>query len=274
MIAYSRTQAAVLGLIGSLAGSAAAQPLVFQVDSARSSVDITIELMTLAGDRTDSDSSAITGLMYLGADSYTVPGSVVLYDAQFSLIDDLDYNWSFGFAGSAEATLSGAGLFDAVPDAPKGPVPVVGSSFNVPGVAIQVAGIADTSYNILLVGNDTVSQDLSQEPPIPTDLGGEFIVVGDTIEITSSVTFSDTLMVVDGVADAVINGTATIVAVATIPDCPADVASPFGTLNFFDISAYIGLYNSGVPAADYNADGLLNFFDISAFIALYNAGCP
>lgn len=57
--------------------------------------------------------------------------------------------------------------------------------------------------------------------------------------------------------------------------CPIDLAEPFGTLNFFDISAFIGLYNSGDPAADIAEPlGTLNFFDISAFISAYNAGCP
>jgi len=56
---------------------------------------------------------------------------------------------------------------------------------------------------------------------------------------------------------------------------PADIAEPFDTLNFFDIAAYIGLYNAGDPAADLAAPfGSLNFFDISEYISLYNAGCP
>ncbi|MFK7884251.1 MAG: GC-type dockerin domain-anchored protein [Phycisphaerales bacterium] len=57
--------------------------------------------------------------------------------------------------------------------------------------------------------------------------------------------------------------------------CVADIATPFGQLNFFDVSAYIGLYNSQDPSADLAAPfGTWNFFDISAFIAAYNAGCP
>ncbi len=56
---------------------------------------------------------------------------------------------------------------------------------------------------------------------------------------------------------------------------PADLAEPFGQLNFFDISAFIGLYNAGDPAADVAAPfGALNFFDISEYIAQFNAGCP
>jgi|GEM_PF-3664267 len=57
--------------------------------------------------------------------------------------------------------------------------------------------------------------------------------------------------------------------------CPADLAAPFGVLNFFDLAAYIGLYNAGDPSADLAAPfGSLNFFDVAAYIGLYNAGCP
>ncbi len=57
--------------------------------------------------------------------------------------------------------------------------------------------------------------------------------------------------------------------------CPADLAAPFGTLNFFDLAAYIALYNANDPFADLAAPfGTLNFFDLAAYIALYNAGCP
>lgn len=62
---------------------------------------------------------------------------------------------------------------------------------------------------------------------------------------------------------------------ATNPPCPADLAAPFGTLNFFDIAAYIALYNAGDPAADIAAPfGSLNFFDLAAYITRFNAGCP
>ncbi|RMH25152.1 MAG: glucose dehydrogenase [Planctomycetota bacterium] len=57
--------------------------------------------------------------------------------------------------------------------------------------------------------------------------------------------------------------------------CPADLAEPFGTLNIFDIQAYIGLYNAQDPAADLAEPfGTWNIFDIQAYIGLYNQGCP
>lgn len=59
------------------------------------------------------------------------------------------------------------------------------------------------------------------------------------------------------------------------PSCPADIALPFGTLNFFDLAAYIGLFNAGSPDADLAAPfGALNFFDVAAYLGFYNAGCP
>ena len=55
----------------------------------------------------------------------------------------------------------------------------------------------------------------------------------------------------------------------------ADLAEPFGVLNFFDLSTYLTLYNQGNPAADLAAPfGVLNFFDLSQYLSVYNAGCP
>ncbi|MCH8509209.1 MAG: hypothetical protein LAT64_13700, partial [Phycisphaerales bacterium] len=61
----------------------------------------------------------------------------------------------------------------------------------------------------------------------------------------------------------------------THPGCsPADLAEPFGVLNFFDLAAYLDLYNAGDLAADFTGDGELNFFDIAEYLTVFNAGCP
>lgn len=58
-------------------------------------------------------------------------------------------------------------------------------------------------------------------------------------------------------------------------DCPADLAEPFGTVNFFDALAYLTLFNAGDPAADLAAPiGSINFFDVLAYLDSFNAGCP
>ncbi|MGV6815144.1 MAG: S8 family serine peptidase [Phycisphaerales bacterium] len=54
----------------------------------------------------------------------------------------------------------------------------------------------------------------------------------------------------------------------------ADLAEPFGELNFFDVSAFLSAFNSLDTSADLNNDGNFDFFDISEFLNLFNAGCP
>jgi len=57
--------------------------------------------------------------------------------------------------------------------------------------------------------------------------------------------------------------------------CPADLAPPFGVLNFFDITAFLAAFNTQDPIADLAAPfGSFNFFDVVAYITAFNAGCP
>ncbi|MCC5822813.1 MAG: S8 family serine peptidase [Phycisphaerales bacterium] len=56
---------------------------------------------------------------------------------------------------------------------------------------------------------------------------------------------------------------------------PADLAEPFGELNFFDLAAYLTLFNAGDPAADLAEPfGELNFFDLAEYLSIFNQGCP
>lgn len=58
-------------------------------------------------------------------------------------------------------------------------------------------------------------------------------------------------------------------------DCPADLAEPFGTLNFFDVLAYLTAFNTGDVSADLAEPfGTLNFFDALAYLTAFNTGCP
>lgn len=54
----------------------------------------------------------------------------------------------------------------------------------------------------------------------------------------------------------------------------ADLAEPFGQLDFFDVSAFLNAFNSADPSADFNNDTLFDFFDVSSFLTRFNAGCP
>jgi len=55
--------------------------------------------------------------------------------------------------------------------------------------------------------------------------------------------------------------------------CPADLSLD-GSLNFFDVSAFLTMFANGHPQGDVNHDGLYNFFDVSAFLTAFANGCP
>ncbi len=54
-----------------------------------------------------------------------------------------------------------------------------------------------------------------------------------------------------------------------IPDFTGD-----GTLDFFDVQAFLDAFAAQDPAADINGDTLFDFFDIQIYLSLFSAGCP
>ncbi len=54
----------------------------------------------------------------------------------------------------------------------------------------------------------------------------------------------------------------------------ADFAVPFGTLDFFDVQAFLAGFAGHAPEADLNNDTEFNFFDVQMFLATFAAGCP
>ncbi len=102
---------------------------------------------------------------------------------------------------------------------------------------------------------------------------GQFEEVSSTLFTLDPATGAATLV---GVVDA--PGTWDAVGLAidtrTGPACPADLTGD-GNLNFFDLAAYLDLFNTQNPAADLAQPfGVFNFFDLAAYLDLYNAGCP
>jgi hypothetical protein len=55
--------------------------------------------------------------------------------------------------------------------------------------------------------------------------------------------------------------------------CPSDFNGD-GSLNFFDLTAYVQAFIAEDPTADFTGDGHWNFFDVSAFLQAYTTGCP
>lgn len=87
---------------------------------------------------------------------------------------------------------------------------------------------------------------------------------------------SDVVIGALGLAELIKPGTGdAVLAVPYRPECPADLAAPRSTLDFFDVSAFLGAYNAHAGAADMARPfGQFDFFDVSAFLGAYNAGCP
>jgi hypothetical protein len=59
----------------------------------------------------------------------------------------------------------------------------------------------------------------------------------------------------------------------TALSCPVDLNGD-GNLNFFDVSAFLTMFQNQHPQSDLNGDGQFNFFDVSAFLVQYQGGCP
>ena len=68
------------------------------------------------------------------------------------------------------------------------------------------------------------------------------------------------------------SGTAYTLSIAP-PICIADFTND-GIIDFFDVSAFLQLFNNQDPQADLTNDGIINFFDISTFLQLFPLGCP
>ena len=80
---------------------------------------------------------------------------------------------------------------------------------------------------------------------------------------------------VNGTTNTVFSAPATVVLKVSNPSCnDADLATPYGELNFFDVSAFLVAYNASDPVADFNGDVQFNFFDVSAFLTAFGNGCP
>ena len=113
-------------------------------------------------------------------------------------------------------------------------------------------------YSPLVVGNSIWVNSLVQ---IPADLTPGNYFIGTIV--------SEALGIETNLGNNWVSGTVSI----TVLECPADLSGD-GTLNFFDISAFLQAFNSSDPIADFNNDGQFNFFDISAFLNAFGNGCP
>jgi len=81
--------------------------------------------------------------------------------------------------------------------------------------------------------------------------------------------------ILNGTSNIVYSDPATVRIVVENPSCNgADLAEPFGVLDFFDISEFLTRFSEQDPVADLNNDGLYDFFDVSDLLNEFDIGCP
>ncbi|MGP1273166.1 MAG: GC-type dockerin domain-anchored protein [Phycisphaerales bacterium] len=256
-----------------LGPAAAAQPITLTVDPAQSVIDVSIELATALGNRTDSDSSPVVGFATIELEPSPAFASITLTDYSFAAQDTLSFVFDYGFLGSVTATGAGIGL-----ELPVGGAATTGlvdgaGAFSLIGVPTQTIGtITSTGTGIVGAGIGTIVTDLGANAPASLDTAGTITVVGDTVTLAITVPLSVSEVVADGIT-ATVTGSATLIATGTIPPtCLPDVNGN-GALDPGDFTAWVAAYNAQDPAADQNSDGLIDPSDFSAWVANFNAGC-
>jgi hypothetical protein len=265
------------GAIGAIAMIAGAGPIEMTIDPAQSSIDLAITVDVSIANDTDTDSSSLSGVLAVEFDDYGNPTEITLHDLSIMIDDDLMFNWSFGFFGSANASLVGGAVTWGSTDNVVGPVPVSSGDFVLPDVPVALAGTMFVDYDIFLVGEGSETISLADQGDFASTIDGSVAVSGETLTLTSTLPLDATTPLTDSsgtqLGTLTVVGTATIVATGSAPACPADLTGD-GVLNFFDVSAFLNAYNAMDPIADFDNNGVFNFFDVSGFLNAFNAGCP
>ncbi len=258
-------------------GAALAGPVDFIVDPALSSIDLSIEVDVGVASNTDSDSSSLSGSLRVELDDFGNPTQITLHDLFVNIDDDLIFNWSFGFLGGADATLTGGTVTWGSTDAVVGPVPIIAGLFVLPDVPVALQGTMSVNYDIFLVGSGSEIINLADQGDFFSTINGTVSANDGTVTLTSTLPLDASTPLVDSNGNTLgtlnVTGSATIVASGTGPTCPADLTGD-GNLDFFDISAFLNAYNAMDPIADFDNNGVFNFFDVSGFLNAFNAGCP
>lgn len=272
-----RTHTTAVAALGTLVSIAGAMPIDVELDPALSSIDLSIEVDVGVATDTDTDSSPLSGYLRVELDDYGNPSAITLHDLGIMIDNDLAFDWSFGFFGSADATLGGGAVTWGFTDNIVGPVPVSDGDFVLPDVPVALQGTMVVSYDIFLVGAGSETLDLADQGDFLSTIEGSVSVVDGTVSVMSTLPLDATTPLMDDQGNQLgtltVSGTATIVASGSAPSCPADLTGD-GVVDFFDVSAFLGAYSAMDPAADFDGNGVIDFFDVAVFISAFSAGCP
>lgn len=271
----ARTIGSLMLAISAAQGFAAS--IDFTIDPKRSSLDMSIEVDVGIATNTDSATSTLSGNIEIEFDSNANPGAITIHDLMVVLDQTMDFNWPFSFFGSAQATMTGASMSYATPETPTGPVPISDGDFVFPSVPVALDGELDVSYDILIVGSGAQIVVLGDQGAFASEFVGDIVIDDETATITTTLPLSVSQPFTDAegneLGTVTTSGTATIVAVGTIPGCTADLDGN-GELDFFDVSAFLDAFGAGDPVADFDNNGEFDFFDVSAFLDEFGSGCP
>jgi hypothetical protein len=266
-------------LLLAVSGTALAQPVVLEIQPAQSSIDVEATLISIVGDRTDTASTSVSGSIEIVLDDYGNPSQISIADFVIVLDNDVTLNFSYGFLGSASATISDAMAMYGTPGFPTGPAPVSFNAFDFAAVPTVLAGSATADYSLLGVGSDTVVIDLADQGLIDAPISGSVTTDENFVTLSGAFAIDTTQVAVDGIADIRLVGTATLVAIGDAPQpggCnPADLEPPFGVLDLMDIQTFVDAFVLGLPAADLAPPtGVYDLADLQAFVTAFLAGCP
>ncbi|MHA7814507.1 MAG: GC-type dockerin domain-anchored protein [Phycisphaerales bacterium] len=235
----------------------------------------------------DDDPVGITPVPMDYTGTLLTPGMMVSTDRGFNGTRDI-WTWSPSTAqNEVQVAVDNVGLSDTIDIAVKGSMIAMAdrgggikllnddatiSDFVTTGVTFTDAqGIVfDTRSSDMLV----IDADLDAAYRVAPDGEATLMFSGLGIAVTNwgGINISD-----DGITQRIVisatDDDRVYVFSITPPCSDADLAGPFGQLNFFDVSAFLSAYNAMEPEADFNGDGVYNFFDVSVFLSVYNAGC-
>ncbi|MBL4699225.1 MAG: hypothetical protein JKX70_10365 [Phycisphaerales bacterium] len=135
-------------------------------------------------------------------------------------------------------------------------------------VSMVQSGPGTNTMDVLnIIGSATIDGTLADYT-----IGEELIVLIASEGITGA--FDDVQVVGLGSGEGFIASIVGIeVRITATASCIADLTGD-GSLNFFDVSAFLAAFAAQDPIADFSGDGLFNFFDVSAFLGAFVAGCP
>lgn len=279
-----------------LAAAAHATPVLLEIDSAMSSVDVAISVG--GGVLGDTDSSSISGFIRIELDSVSAPAQAGLHAFRLVVDDDLHLQDSVFLVGGFNTTITDA-VFYFVPPPPQ--PASIGPDGEVAFADVNSAAEGTAAYTVtgaacsLLGGRPCIDTiDLADADPSQIEsFQGEITVEQGIVTFTATLSMTMPLdpdnpstgtLSVEGVV--VARGTACAVDItgSSSPSSPSYLV-PDGVVDAEDFFAFLGLFAAGDARADISGssapasqsylvpDGVIDAEDFFTFLSLFAAGC-